>query len=168
MTQSCFFYMTAQHPLDCCGAYGSSRLSTEPHIDGTMKSFVFVQYCISDIEASETLIRGRSRSSRRRELSSLSRRSLRSAMDCFLFFTSPCDLISYAAGITLNSSDRMSGKVLLEGCWSDWKADAQTSVLSSQVSNDPLSQRMSGYCKEEGRYVVSHTIVTTVEGLRAW
>ena len=89
---------------------------TEPHMDGTIKSFVLVQYCIRlgeqfmsatalqrrwlqlvktyDIEASETLMRGRSKSSLRRELSSFRRRSLRSAMDCFLFFTSPCDLIS--------------------------------------------------------------------------
>ena len=72
-------YMTVQHPPDCCGAYGSSRLSTwykarlasrfnhrpppmqraidsgircrrrltEPHIEGTIKSFVFVQYWIN-------------------------------------------------------------------------------------------------------------------------
>lgn len=72
-------YMIVQHPSDCCGAYGSSRLSTwykarlasrfnhrpppmqcainsgirrrkrltEPHIEGTIKSFVFVQYWIN-------------------------------------------------------------------------------------------------------------------------
>ena len=44
-------------------------------------------------------MRGRSRSSRRRELSSFKRRSFKSAMDCFLFFTSPPARISYAAGI---------------------------------------------------------------------
>lgn len=44
-------------------------------------------------------MRGRSRSSRKRELSSLRRRSFKSAMDCFLFFTSPPARISYAAGM---------------------------------------------------------------------
>lgn len=93
---------------------------TDPHMEGTMKSLVFVQYWINlwtedvkislsnsnglpppsgavathDIEASETLMRGRSRSSRKRELSSLRRRSFKSAMDCFLFFTSPPARIS--------------------------------------------------------------------------
>lgn len=52
-----------------------------------------------DMEASETFIRGRSRSSLRRELSSFSRRSLRSAMLCFLFLTSPPARISYGAGM---------------------------------------------------------------------
>lgn len=53
-----------------------------------------------DIDASETLILGRSKSSFSRELSSLSRRSFRSAIDCFLFLTSPPARISYgAAGI---------------------------------------------------------------------
>ena len=51
------------------------------------------------MEASETFIRGLSRSSLRRELSSFSRRSLRSAMLCFLFLTSPPARISYGAGI---------------------------------------------------------------------
>lgn len=87
-------HMIVQQLFDCCGAYGSSRLSTEPHIEGTMKSFVFVQYCINDIEASDTLIRGRSKSSLSRELSSFRRRSFRSAMDCFLFLTSPPARIS--------------------------------------------------------------------------
>ena len=83
-------------------------------MEGTMKSFVFVQYCINlergikislagernsqsityDIEASDTLILGRSKSSLRRELSSFRRRSFRSAMDCFLFLTSPPARIS--------------------------------------------------------------------------
>lgn len=44
-------------------------------------------------------MRGRSRSSRKRELSSLRRRSFKSAMDCFLFFTSPPARISYGAGM---------------------------------------------------------------------
>lgn len=48
-----------------------------------------------DMEASDTFIRGRSRSSLRRELSSFSRRNLRSAMLCFLFLTSPPARISY-------------------------------------------------------------------------
>lgn len=47
-----------------------------------------------DIEASDTLIRGRSKSSLSRELSSFRRRSFRSAMDCFLFLTSPPARIS--------------------------------------------------------------------------
>ena len=51
------------------------------------------------MEASETFIRGRSRSSLRRELSSFNRRSLRSAMLCFLFLTSPPARISYGAGM---------------------------------------------------------------------
>lgn len=78
-----------------------------------MKSFVFVQYCINlggilelaslatalcrgthDIEASDTLILGRSKSSLSRELSSFRRRIFRSAMDCFLFLTSPPARIS--------------------------------------------------------------------------
>ena len=111
---------------------------TEPHIDGTIKSFVLAQYCINlgvsgsafltantseccqrshmgesksyDIDASETRIRGRSRSSFSRELSSFNRRSFRSAMDCFLFLTSPPARISYAAAgissIALDESDR--------------------------------------------------------------
>jgi hypothetical protein len=37
-------YITTQHPPLCCGAYGSSFLSTVPQIDGTMKSFVFIVY----------------------------------------------------------------------------------------------------------------------------
>ena len=87
-------------------------------MEGTMKSFVFVQYCINleweikvnlagddllsqegkgvthDMEASDTLILGRSKSSLSRELSSLRRRNFRSAMDCFLFLTSPPARIS--------------------------------------------------------------------------
>ena len=89
-----------------------------------MKSLVFVQYCINlgfvegrvstlctgqcrngkephmgeeetdDIDASDTLIRGRSKSSFNRELSSFKRRNFRSAMDCFLFLTSPPARIS--------------------------------------------------------------------------
>lgn len=51
------------------------------------------------MEASDTFIRGRSRSSLRRELSSFSRRNLRSAMLCFLFLTSPPARISYGAGM---------------------------------------------------------------------
>lgn len=54
-----------------------------------------------DIAASETLMRGRSRSSFRRELSSFSRRSFKSAIDCFLFLASPVERISYAAGMML-------------------------------------------------------------------
>ena len=53
------------------------------------------------IEASDTFIRGRSRSSRSRELSSFSLRSFKSFIDCFLFFTSPPARISYAEGIWL-------------------------------------------------------------------
>jgi hypothetical protein len=34
------FYMTVQQPPLCCGAYGSSFLSTVPQTEGTMKSFV--------------------------------------------------------------------------------------------------------------------------------
>lgn len=34
------FYITEQHPPLCCGAYGSSFLSTVPQTEGTMKSFV--------------------------------------------------------------------------------------------------------------------------------
>lgn len=52
-----------------------------------------------DMDASETFMRGRSRSSLRRELSSFSRLSLRSAMLCFLFLTSPPARISYGAGM---------------------------------------------------------------------
>lgn len=70
-------HITEQHPPDCCSAYGSSRLSTwwlgrkavsirssvilretrssalrndvltDPHMEGTMKSLVLVQYCIN-------------------------------------------------------------------------------------------------------------------------
>lgn len=36
------YYMTKQHPPDCCGAYGSSFLSMDPQTDGTMKSRVVV------------------------------------------------------------------------------------------------------------------------------
>ncbi len=57
-----------------------------------------------DIDASETVILGRSRSSFNRELSSFSRRSFRSAIDCFLFLTSPPARISYAAGISAIAS----------------------------------------------------------------
>lgn len=92
--EDCEIYMITQQLLLCCGAYGSSLRSTDPHIDGTMKSFVFVQYCMSDMEASETLIRGRSRSSFSRVLSSFNRRSFRSAMLCFFDFPASAARIS--------------------------------------------------------------------------
>lgn len=52
-----------------------------------------------DMAASDTLTRGRSRSSFNLMLSSVKRRSFNSAMFCFLFFTSPPGRSSYAAGI---------------------------------------------------------------------
>ena len=54
-----------------------------------------------DIDASDTLTRGRSRSSFNRALSSVSRRYLRSATLCFLFLTSPPDRSSNAGGMVI-------------------------------------------------------------------
>merc|ERR1712098_197792 len=78
-------YMTAQQPPDCCGAYGSSFLSTVPQTDGTMKSFVLFVYPMMLFDACETGIRSLSKSSLRRVFNSVRRRSLRSAIDCLFF-----------------------------------------------------------------------------------
>lgn len=101
-------HMTVQHPFDCCGVYGSSLLSTVPHSDGTMKSRVELQYSIRLIEASNIVIRGRSRSSLRRSFSSFSRLSFRSARLCFLLLPSTRARISYDVGILCRTrqSDR--------------------------------------------------------------
>jgi hypothetical protein len=58
-----------------------------------------------EIEASATFTRGRSRSSFSLLFSSCSRRSFRSAMDCFLDLASPPSRTAYAAGIVFESLD---------------------------------------------------------------
>lgn len=78
-------YMTLQLQAPPLGAYGSSRLSTGPHTEGNKKSLVFLQYLISEEDASDTLTLGLSRSSLRRWLYSMSLRNLSSVMDCFVF-----------------------------------------------------------------------------------
>lgn len=93
-------YMTMQQPLDCCGAYGSSRLSTVPHLEGTMKSFGSLSVkLMRSMAASDTGIRARFRSSFRRALSSVSLLSFSSAMLCFLLLPSPTLRASYGADI---------------------------------------------------------------------
>jgi len=76
--------MTQQPPEALpCAAYGSSFLLTGPHTDGTRVSFVFLQCRIKLALASLIRMRGRERSSRRRWLCSISRRSFSSDMLCF-------------------------------------------------------------------------------------
>lgn len=96
----CPRYITMQQPFDCCGAYGSSRLSTVPHLDGTMKSFGSLSVkLIKSIAASETGIRERLRSSFSLVFSSVNRLSLSSAMLCFFDLPSPTLRASYGVDI---------------------------------------------------------------------
>jgi len=74
-------YMTTQvHRWG--GAYGSSPLPTGPQTEGTRWSFVVLQYRIRLALASLTRTLGRARSSLRRWLCSVRRRSFSSDIDC--------------------------------------------------------------------------------------